>query len=173
MMVISCLECRRCSWLGCWPEYRKRYTDAFCRKKKPLLLLMIPFCLKICWYRKGRKLGKVAFAAGLLNPGWSEFVSHVKISHPDWDCLNLRRRGWRNLDFPEELRHDSVPELLHAARNETLRLIEIFEGMLQTGVVTSVDFPVNFDNGNAPIIIDNMKNAPCQKTGGIANELSR
>ena len=100
-------------------------------------------------YRKGRKLGKVAFAAGLLNPGWSEFVSHVKISHPDWDCLNLRRRGWRNLDFPEELRHDSVPELLHAARNETLRLIETFEGMLQTGVVTSVDFPVNFDNGNA------------------------
>ena len=100
-------------------------------------------------YRQGHRLGKIAFAAGLLHPGWSEFISHVKVSRPEWDCLNLRRRGWRNPDFPAELHCESVPELLEAARQATLFLADEFENMFRSGHVTPVDFPVGFDNGNA------------------------
>ena len=100
-------------------------------------------------YRQGRRLGKLAFAAGLVHPGWSEFISHVKVSRPEWDCLNLRRRTWRNPDFPEISRCESVPELIEGARRTTLALMEEFEKMFRSGRVVSVDFPVGFDNGNA------------------------
>lgn len=99
-------------------------------------------------YRHGRVLGHLAFAAGLLNPSWSDFVSNAKVAEPEWDCLNLRRRGWRNLDEPETLRHDSVPQLIETARQKTLTLTEEFEKMLACGTIKRMEFPVSFGNGN-------------------------
>ncbi len=98
-------------------------------------------------YRRGRGLAHIAFAAGLIRPAWSDFVSHAKVSKPEWDCLNLRRRGWRNPDHPQVLRHDSVPQILETARQKTLSLAAEYEDMLASGQVRPVEFPVSFGNG--------------------------
>ena len=99
-------------------------------------------------YRRGRNLAHLAFAAGLLKPAWSDFVSHAKVAEPQWDALNLRRRGWRNPDEPEVLRKESVPEILEIAREKTLSLIGQYEDMFADGTVRRIDYPVTFGNGS-------------------------
>ncbi len=100
-------------------------------------------------YRRGKLLGRAAYAAGLIRPEWSDFVSHAKIGQPYWDALNLKKRGWRNPDEPEVLRHDSVPDLIENAEIRVLGYMEQYEEMFAGSSWGILHYPVSFDWGNS------------------------
>ncbi|MGI5893487.1 MAG: zinc dependent phospholipase C family protein [Candidatus Merdivicinus sp.] len=106
-------------------------------------------------YRRGKKLGKAAYLAGLVRPEWSDFVSHAKIAAPYWDALNLKKRGWRNPDEPEMLRHESVLEIIAIAEEKALHLMERYVRMFAGEEWGMVHYPVSFDNGNQHIQQEN------------------
>lgn len=59
---------------------------------------------------------------------------HFKLSDmaPEWDCLNSSHNSWKE-PFTEDIRYDSVMQLLQNAENSALKLIPQYDDMVKSG----------------------------------------
>ena len=59
---------------------------------------------------------------------------HFKLSDmaPEWDCLNSSHNSWKE-PFTEEIRYDSVMQMLQSAEESALKLIPQYDDMVKSG----------------------------------------
>lgn len=92
-------------------------------------------------YRGARRIERLIGRGALLS-------SHMKMTPPDWDCLNEEHTPWHNLWLPDQPRTDSVPEILGLARIKAASLAGQYAAQFDAGWLLLHRFDVPFDNGN-------------------------
>ena len=92
-------------------------------------------------YRGAKRVEKLIGRGALL-------TSHMKLSPPDWDCLNEAHTVWHNLWSPDDDRTDSVFDLLALARIKAASLAGQYAAQFDAGWLLLHRFDVPFDNGN-------------------------
>ncbi len=90
----------------------------------------------------------VANAADLLSGQHGALSSHVKRPKVHYDVLNLAHQKWHNLWDPGITYTLSVPEIIQGAKEDALTMIEAYRDMLHTGILTSLNLQISFDNGS-------------------------
>lgn len=73
------------------------------------------------------------------------FTAHFKCGRAPEDLFNRAGSPWTAEAEPDVTRTDSLPELIASSVDLAQELIARFDGMLQSGALYPVDFPLNFE----------------------------
>lgn len=103
-------------------------------------------------YSESRAVYHTARGAERLLGRGALLTGHMKVAAPDWDALNEEHAPWRNLWRPEEVRTESVPELLSLARIRAAALAGQYAAQLVDGWFLRQEFDEPFDSGNPKML---------------------
>lgn len=92
-------------------------------------------------YRGAQKVERLLGRGALI-------TGHMKVDLPTWAALNEHHEKWVNLWRPQELRLDSVPELMELARIRACALAGQYAAQFDAGILLHMPYPIPFDNGS-------------------------
>lgn len=92
------------------------------------------------FYHSARNLETLIHRRGL-------FSSYTKFDIVTRDTLNLKKRGWYNLNNPSDRSDMSFPELFESSASECLELISNCLETFSSGRIVPLKLTANFDNG--------------------------
>ena len=98
-------------------------------------------------YSGSHSLRRVASVGDLLLRQGGVLRAHVKLHRPQWDSLNLSGRAWRDPSRAEQVRTDSVPQLMEQAAHRAQELIDLYSAMIQGGQVEEIPLAESFSQG--------------------------